>query len=350
LVPSGHGNRRGHFEDLDFYVLHEQILESRGGSAFVVPPDVPGELRPEEEEAARALIGARQHKALWGFKDPRATLFLPLWNRLLPNPFFVLLYRHPVEVALSLLRRGIDAEVAADPWAAIRTWTEYNRRLLGFYLAHRERCLLWGLATFVRTLDSSMQLLSSRLGVSLVDPARRSRFHPAELRQGLAAPEIDWSSLLPEALDLYRALEQSADLAEELPWEADQGLLDAHQSPDDEALANEYLLHAALGARPQGKEPAPPVVEASLRVEFSDLRLRIAQQEQTIAALRQELHRAQEQIEQSRQEADAARAELSRLLETRAMRLARAYWALKLRLTSAAWGLRRKDSGRRASS
>lgn len=45
----------------------------------------------------------------WGWKDPRTTLFMEEWNNIFPNIKYVHIYRHPLDVALSL-------QVRANRW------------------------------------------------------------------------------------------------------------------------------------------------------------------------------------------------------------------------------------------
>jgi len=77
LMPAGHGNAEGHFEDLEFVQLHRAALQALGhhpeGWDEVVLDDMPDVL----EAKARALVDARSSRPLWGWKDPRTTLFLP---------------------------------------------------------------------------------------------------------------------------------------------------------------------------------------------------------------------------------------------------------------------------------
>lgn len=41
----------------------------------------------------------------WGFKDPRTTLTLPIWSRIFPRARYLLIERHGLDVAASLLNR-----------------------------------------------------------------------------------------------------------------------------------------------------------------------------------------------------------------------------------------------------
>ncbi|HXO20954.1 MAG TPA: hypothetical protein VOA87_13650, partial [Thermoanaerobaculia bacterium] len=183
LMPAGRGNRRGHFEDLAFVRFHEGFLNRRGVGSLSPPAAWSPVPTPAEESEARSLVARRSVKPVWGFKDPRTSLFLDFWDPLLPAPFYLFVFRHPVEVALSLLRRGIDLEVQLDPWTAIRAWTVYNSELLRFRLVNPERAALWHLSGALASLPSVLGGLGDRLGLALV--AAGDLYAPADLRQGL---------------------------------------------------------------------------------------------------------------------------------------------------------------------
>ncbi|HYG65491.1 MAG TPA: hypothetical protein VEL74_23115, partial [Thermoanaerobaculia bacterium] len=285
LMAASKGNRHGHFEDLDFVHFHERLLESRGWSALR-PPAEPLVVSAEEEAEARALAAARAGLPSWGFKDPRTTLVLDLWDRVLPAPVFLLVYRHPVEVALSLLRRGLDVEVQLDPGAAVQAWTVYNRRLLEFLLAHRDRCLLWHVRGATGALTDAFGRLGERLGTSFPAAEVAAAFAPEDLRTGLWARGIDWPAVLPEAMELYARLEGAADLPggpEPDPAErSSQPSQPSRPSPAERDLgeAAEHLLAGALASSRPGA-PLP----AQLRVDYSELRLFAARQEERLAQL-----------------------------------------------------------------
>jgi len=55
---------------------------------------------------AKALVDTFSGKSPWGWKEPRATLFLPFWKSIIPNCRFVICVRSPLEVAKSLAKRN----------------------------------------------------------------------------------------------------------------------------------------------------------------------------------------------------------------------------------------------------
>jgi hypothetical protein len=211
LNPATRGNPRGHFEDVGFLRFHERFMKHRDLPVFTPSLDWAPRATPEEETEARELVAGRAGKPLWGFKDPRTSLFLDFWEPLLPAPFYLFVFRHPVEVVLSLLRRGLDPDVNRDPWNAVQAWISYNSRLLGFRLAHPDRCLLWPLSGVAGDLEAVLSALGERLGIRLCTTGLHELFQVRELRLGLARADLDWPAVVPEALDLHQRLLAAAD-------------------------------------------------------------------------------------------------------------------------------------------
>jgi hypothetical protein len=211
LNPATRGNLRGHFEDVGFLRFHERFMERRGLPVFSPPMEWVPQATPEEETEARELLARQGSKPLWGFKDPRTSLFLDFWDPLLPAPFYLFVFRHPVEVVLSLLRRGLDPDVVLDPWNAIQAWMTYNSRLLEFRLAHPDRCVLWPLSGVAPDLEAAFSALGKRLGICLSTAGLNSLFQAQELRLGLADADFDWQAVIPEALALQQRLLAAAD-------------------------------------------------------------------------------------------------------------------------------------------
>lgn len=112
FAPPAPDNRDGYWEDLRFLALNERILD-RFGAAWDHPPVLPrgwewsAELAAERRDA-EALVGSRAEP--WGWKDPRNSLTIPFWTRLLPGMKVVVCVRNPLEVADSLRARGYTSE------------------------------------------------------------------------------------------------------------------------------------------------------------------------------------------------------------------------------------------------
>lgn len=314
LMKGERGNPRGHFEDLEFHDFHERFLERRGVSPFAVPDGWSPDPSPAEAEEARELAGRRSGKPVWGFKDPRAALFLDLWEGVLAEPVYLFVYRHPVEVALSLLRRGLELEIQQEPRVALRAWVSYNESLLAFRREHPGRCLLWHVAGATRSLEASVKALEERLGVALNGSGLDALYHRDEL-VGLQTQEIDWASLLPEAFELYRRLEETADLpGADLDAERSEG-----RSPRERELldANEHLLAALLRHSGTSTEAVPPTSDQ--RRDYTYLRMLTAQQDEENRRLQEDNRKLQERIH----EVEKERVEIESSISMRAVRL---YW------------------------
>ncbi|MEY2832560.1 MAG: hypothetical protein RLZZ574_1818, partial [Cyanobacteriota bacterium] len=105
LILENTTNSQEHFEDLDFVEFHQQVLNSQAidtagwkQNQFRMPP--------QYQIAAQDLLAVRQNRAIWGWQDPRTTLFLDFWAQLIPEAKYVFVYRSPWEVVDSLFRRG----------------------------------------------------------------------------------------------------------------------------------------------------------------------------------------------------------------------------------------------------
>ena len=94
LLEALPSNPYGHFEDNEVVALHHQILADNDMTWLVDEPFVPV-VDERRWQQMRQLVECRntEHR-LWGFKDPRACLFLALWKYLLPNAKVLLVYRH----------------------------------------------------------------------------------------------------------------------------------------------------------------------------------------------------------------------------------------------------------------
>lgn len=230
LLPADCGNPAGYFEDVDFLELDRRLLVA------CTPPEEghrdwgwteseefdDGPLAAHRDEAA-ALAAARDRDGRpWGFKDPRASMLLDFWDGVLgPGARFLLLYRHPWEVAGSMLRGGAGIWLDHPGWPA-RIWTAYNRRLLDFHRRHAGRSLLVGSNRLLRDPESFADLLRRRLGLA----ADASTL--AALRsdgQFVSRPEDDplprlWRHANPSATELLGSLDDAADLGGERRWEA----------------------------------------------------------------------------------------------------------------------------------
>jgi hypothetical protein len=219
LVPPAPGNPYGHFEDVDFYEFHTTVLRRLEQGIFVRAPVSQDALRRSEVEKARTLIDQRRHRALWGWKDPRTALFLDFWHTMLPRARFVFIYRHPLEVVLSLLRRGSDLEALVDPLVGLRAWGVYNAAILDFYERHRDACLLCPIAGIVQDIAQFIDIVEKKVGLQLQKHALQDLYDEKILRR--IPFDNEFNSFLKEVdhecLVLYEKICRRSDV----PWVSD---------------------------------------------------------------------------------------------------------------------------------
>jgi len=128
LMPPAADNPDGFWEHLCFVRLNDEILNT-AGAAWDLPPrnnqDFNGELLQTQRIKAELLIDDFVDQPIWGWKDPRNSLTLPFWQKLLPGLKTVVILRHPLEVAYSMHKRNGTSYALG-----LRLWEIYNRRLL----------------------------------------------------------------------------------------------------------------------------------------------------------------------------------------------------------------------------
>lgn len=110
LLKADATNPLGHFEHRGFLEIDRKLLKFFKAT-WREPPDLqPGwQLNPKLASLraeAKALAATFTGKSPWGWKEPRASLFLPFWQQAIPNMRFVICVRNPLEVARSLEKRN----------------------------------------------------------------------------------------------------------------------------------------------------------------------------------------------------------------------------------------------------
>ncbi len=226
LLGPNKGNPRGHFEDIDFLHFHEKILH-RLGQHYLVQSRLHMEaITSEERDEAKELIQRRETYPVWGWKDPRTSLFLDFWHELIPQANFLFVYRTPLDVVLSLLRRGTDLDTAANPLTGLRSWHVYNQSILEFYGQHQEHCMLVNIAGMTANVSSALSSIANKLSLSLQTGEAAEAYYSDELNL-LSLPAAVWSvfsQITPRAAELYSQLEAHADLPGQMTFDLHSNL------------------------------------------------------------------------------------------------------------------------------
>ena len=264
LMPPRDGdNGKGFFEDLEVYDIHNRIFEQLGYTwdDLRVLPEArldDAALKPHCDQLVELLRKRFLDQAVWAVKDPRVSLLVPLWagvlERLGVTPHFVIMHRHPAEVAASLAHRnGFSREKSARLWLNCQLMAEASTRSFSRVFASYEDLL----TNPVKELG----FVAQELGVSWpheakIEEEKLRGFLLPELRHHEAGSEdLGFGRFDPWVLPYYRALASAQGVSgEALQRSTDETReqLRALDSRPDELLAEHaaqlfYSLQGQLG-------------------------------------------------------------------------------------------------------
>lgn len=105
----GFDNKKGHFEDFEFLDIHQGDLYRKGfdkrGLSYI--PEDALEFDDTSTSKINKLLTNRKRLDLWGWKEPRTTLYLKNWKKVIPSAKVIAVYRDYDEVVSSILKRYI---------------------------------------------------------------------------------------------------------------------------------------------------------------------------------------------------------------------------------------------------
>ena len=227
LLGNNLSNPKGHFEDLDFVEFHQNLLQSQGLCSQGWTDNSSKEIPEKYLTLAQNLLTQKSHHLNWGWKDPRTTLFLDFWSELVPNAKYVFVYRSPWEVVDSLFRRG-DSFFQTDPETAIKTWVNYNQKILHFCNSTSRPWILLRIEDVINNPQFIINSVNRELSLNLRSP--HSLYDDSLFKKGTV--NLYKAGLVqeyfPEAFQLYLKLHSSATLVKNanttiakptaLPW------------------------------------------------------------------------------------------------------------------------------------
>ncbi len=166
MEPRDGENTRGYFEHLEIYGFHQRLLEAVGVTwdDLRSPRLEPG--APLFDEQAGELAGLLRRcfggGPMWAVKDPRACRFVPLWSAALAElgctPRYLVIFRHPDEVAASLRRRDRFSRDKSDLlWA--------NHYLAAEAATRGARRVFCGYAELLKSPVRELTRIAAALGV-----------------------------------------------------------------------------------------------------------------------------------------------------------------------------------------
>jgi len=154
LKGANHGNKDGYWENSDFVNLNIKILEDNEFDINKYPVPRPAFVEKEGkkyDEEIKEMVKKYQ-KGTWGAKDPRFLYTFPLYEPYMEDVHFIVCYRNPVSVALSL--RFQDKK---DIFNSLRVINDYYNVLYDFL--EKNNCPRFMVA-YEKYFDSDSQIES----------------------------------------------------------------------------------------------------------------------------------------------------------------------------------------------
>lgn len=208
FVASGKGNPRGLYEDRAVHDLHRSALTSYRAYWDHVTRlrelrGAPMQLRVDRAELEKTVARLRSHSP-WLWKNPRASLFLADWARVLPEAQFLICVRDPAAVVDSMLRRENALGVAETARllrqrrivAGLSLWHTYNLHADRFAGAHPERAVIF-------RVPDDLPVLQDGAGATAYEPDLLGRRPPADVQA------LSWAAIHTQLL--YRRLRARHD-------------------------------------------------------------------------------------------------------------------------------------------
>lgn len=105
LLGGNTGNEKGHFEDIDFFNLHREILGENGLDKEGFISSRPNVSASQLKKIQQLIRQKRSSYQQWGWKEPRTTLFLKEYVSEIQDVKFLFLFRNFEQVVTSLIKR-----------------------------------------------------------------------------------------------------------------------------------------------------------------------------------------------------------------------------------------------------
>jgi hypothetical protein len=240
LLPVTEVNPKGFWEHAEIVALHDELLDALGSSWHDDRP------LPDSAWSSLEVSSFRQKivdilrrdfstASKWLIKEPRMCRLLPLWRdifqELACQPKFILVLRHPGEVAASLLKRdGLPVEIACLLWLTHMLEAEYHTRGQQRIFVSYNRLLEEWQQTVVnigQSLDIDWPVSTDEASSSInafLDPSLRHFSSDSQLPEHpacqLALKGFELlSETSPNPIELDRLRAQTAELAKLIgPW------------------------------------------------------------------------------------------------------------------------------------
>jgi hypothetical protein len=335
LMRPSTDNPAGHWESRPIKEINDEILTILGGSWSDPPPLAPGwerspGLAAPRRRAREVIESDFSGSELWGFKDPRNSLTLPFWQRILDPMRYVICLRNPLDVAASAVDRNRKDDTVPFE-QGIELWLAYVRGALSATAGHPRQLVFY--EDLMADPEPVVRDLARFIGREMSDETEsdvRTAISVA-VAGGLwhhrtAVPDVVDASRLPfHVKAFYLALRQFVPGAETVGAEA-LDLLGAYAADAGEQQAR---LNAAIAELKRAHEQARTLKRRAIALEQrvaertdelqrataerDEQRERDKTERRRLAGERDEERRLRRRLES---ELEASRSEVSRLQDS----------------------------------
>ncbi|BAO76199.1 hypothetical protein [Winogradskyella sp. PG-2] len=190
LLSDGFDNKNGHFEDLEILGIHETDLRLKQLDTTGLKGEIKGNLKFESETETKIekFLVKRVDQSIWGWKEPRTTLYLQAWKDKLPKAKCIAIYRDYDDVENSLIRRyryklkfgvGMSYRVRLKHMLfypinvfikkreAHKAWSIYNKNILEFKKQYPEDVIIVELNHFLSNYNDVITYANEKFSSNL---------------------------------------------------------------------------------------------------------------------------------------------------------------------------------------
>jgi hypothetical protein len=214
--------------------LHENDLQQKGLKSHGLHLKNVNDFVLEKKSIEKARVLLEQKSALkqWGWKEPRSTLYLQSWKKLIPNLKVVAVFRPYHQVVRSLVNRTIYSFLKTDKYSLksrllhlsvfpvylyeekkkyLDAWVRYNRSILAFKNKYPDDILIIPLNTLINKDEIIIDKINAKFGIDLNYVPIKNVFEQ-NLMSSTSGKVILWSVRLREAKHIEASLMKERDV------------------------------------------------------------------------------------------------------------------------------------------
>ncbi len=178
------GNPLGHYEDERILKVHMAAIrrirnQSKG---WIVGRKSKLSFTDHEKSQLVHIVNERFKLAeVWGWKEPRASLFLNEWKKMVPEMKTILLWRSCDLVVDSLIRRS--KESSGEPVfqinynQAITNWKVYNESIYNYYLNNSDSAVLVNIDFVLKKSIDVIRKINEKFNIELEEKNIEANYH-----------------------------------------------------------------------------------------------------------------------------------------------------------------------------